>query len=266
MNEHKNYPGKEAMKEVINLIIVMLLITAGCGGPRESGSAEKFAFANAGIKLVPSAASRRLDANGIISYTVAVGDVIEIQMPVIMKDIIALPHENEPYLCRVNESGNIPLPVVGAVNVIGKTLTQTEQAIAAAYYPKYVLTEPSVVCKVREHIETRAFTVTGLVNKPGIFDYPTNVEYSLVDAIANAGGINLSANPKFAKVYRRSPGGNIVSATFKIDKASTDKATKVIIRPGDIVALEPTFETQTNTFISQVFRFNVGAYVDQRAF
>ena len=145
-------------------------------------------------------APRRTAAEG---YIVAVGDVLEIQMPVILKDVIALPHENEPYLCRVNDSGNIPLPIVGEVNVVNQTLPEAEETIAKAYYPEYVVTVPAVVCKIREHIDTRQFTVTGLVRKAGVFPYPTNVQYNLIDAIASAGGADLIADPHYAKIYRK---------------------------------------------------------------
>jgi protein involved in polysaccharide export with SLBB domain len=192
--------------------------------------------------------------------------VLEIQMPVILKDVIALPHENEPYLCRVNDAGNIPIPIVGEINVVNQTLSGAEETIAKAYYPEYVVTVPAVVCKVREHIDIRQFTVTGLVMKAGVFPYPTNVQYSLIDAIASAGGADSIANPHYAKIYRKDSSGKVVAAIFKIDKSATDKASKVIIKPGDIVSVEPTLQTGTNLFLSQVFRINVGAYISPNGF
>lgn len=267
MNERNNAQKEQMSRIKLLTLIFVLAVIVSCGGPAASGPAAVSKFEKAGVKHQLQTMINRPDINnaGVI-YIIAIGDVLEIQMPVILKDIIALPHENEPYLCRVNESGNIPLPIVGMVSVVGQTLTEAEQTTAKAYYPQYVQTQPAVVCKVREHIETRTFTVTGLVKLPGIFPYPTNIQYSLVDVIAGAGGIDLTANPRYAKIYRRDSTGNIVSAIFKIDKSSMDKASKVIIKPGDLIALEPTLQTQTNLFLSQVFRINVGTYVNSRDF
>jgi protein involved in polysaccharide export with SLBB domain len=263
--------GNEVDRLVLYIFAIffttILTTTGGCGGSGESGTAQLREFERAGQKQLAdktiNTATKKIVTEG---YAVAVGDVLEIQMPMILKDVIAMPHENEPYLCRVNDSGNIPLPIVGEINVVNQSLTEAEQTIAKAYYPQYVVTVPAVVCKVQEHIDTRTFTVTGLVREPGVFPYPTNVQYSLIDAIATAGGADLIADPHFAKIYRRDASGKIVTAVFKIDKSSISKATNVIIKPGDIVSLEPTFQTQTNLFLSQVFRFNIGTYINPSDF
>jgi protein involved in polysaccharide export with SLBB domain len=247
--------------------VLTVLAAGGCNGPGASGPKQVKEFEKAGEKQLTDKttveATRGAAAEG---YIVSVGDVLEIQMPVILKDVIALPHENEPYLCRVNDSGNIPLPIVGEVNVVNQTLSGAEETIAKVYYPEYVVTVPAVVCKVREHIDIRQFTVTGLVMKAGVFPYPTNVQYNLIDAIASAGGINPLADPHYAKIYRKGRNGKVVSAIFKIDESATDKASRVIIKPSDIISVEPTFQTGTNLFLSQVFRINVGAYVNPNDF
>ena len=246
--------------------VPILLAMSGCNGQGASPAAQVKEFEKAGPKPSTTSTANNSIQKGLIGYKITAGDVLEIQMPVILKDVIALPHENEPYLCRVNDVGKIPLPIVGEITVVNQTLTEAEETIAKAYYPQYVVTTPAVVCRVREHIDTRTFTVTGLVKEPGVFPYPTNVQYNLIDAIANAGGADLLADPHYAKIYRKDSSGKVVAAIFRIDKSSIDKASNVIIKPGDIVSLEPTFQTQTNQFLSQVFRINVGAYVSPKGF
>jgi protein involved in polysaccharide export with SLBB domain len=247
--------------------VLTVLAAGGCNGPGASGPKQVKEFEKAGEKqLTDKTTVEATRGAAAESYIVSVGDVLEIQMPVILKDVIAMPHENEPYLCRVNDSGNIPLPIVGEINVVNQTLAKAEETIAKTYYPEYVVTMPAVVCKVREHIDMRQFTITGLVMKAGVFPYPTNAQYNLIDAIAAAGGVDFIADPHYAKVYRKDSSGKVVSAIFKIDKSATDKALKVIIKPGDIVSVEPTLQTQTNLFFSQVFRVNVGAYINPNGF
>ena len=117
------------------------------------------------------------------------------------------------------------------------------------------------MCKVNEHIDERAFTVTGLVNKPGVFKYPTNVQYSLVDVLAFSEGVNRIADPRFAKVYRRGADGKVVAATFKIDQKSFNNVSTVMIKPGDVVSVQITARTKMNMFLAETLRLNFGAYV-----
>jgi polysaccharide export outer membrane protein len=247
----------------ISLVIPLLLIPSGCGGSASTAQ-QVNQFEKAGPFMPLSEQGSQLHATRSEGYQVAPGDVLEIQMPLVLNDIAQFPHENQPYLCRVNESGNIPLPIVGEINVAGKTLIEIEEIIAKEYYPKYIINPPAVVCKINELIDKKTFTVTGLVKEPGIFPYPTGTRYSLIDAIASAGGVDQIADPRYAKIYRHNQEGKIIAAVFKIDKKSIINASNVTIKPGDIVSVEPTLQTQTNTTLSQILRINVGAYMDAR--
>jgi protein involved in polysaccharide export with SLBB domain len=238
------------------ILPTFLLSVIGCSSPSVSSLEEVSAFERAGPAPAEEPSSHST------TYRVVTGDVLELYMPIILKDVIdSYQKQNEPYLCRVNNSGNIPLPIIGEINVANNTLTELESAVSNAYYPQYFKEPPSIVCKVNEHIDERSFTVTGLVNNPGVFDYPTNVRYSLVDAIAFAEGVNMIADPRFAKVFRRGEDGKVIAATFKIDQKYYDEASTIVIKPGDVISVQITPRTQMNMFLSQVLHLNFGAYV-----
>ncbi len=238
-----------------SILLVFLLSVIGCNGPKASGLQEVGAFERAGPAEAGESASHDT------TYKVICGDVLELYMPLVLKDVLETYRQNEPYLCRVNNSGNIPLPIIGEINVADKTLTELETEISEAYFPQYLKYPPAVVCKVNEHIDERAFTVTGLVNKPGVFEYPTNVQYSLIDALAFAQGVNRIADPRFAKIYRREGDGKVVAATFKIDQKSFDNVSTIMIKPGDVVSVQSTSRTQMNLFLAETLRLNFGAYI-----
>jgi polysaccharide export outer membrane protein len=166
----------------------------------------------------------------------------------------------EPYSCRVGNDGTITLPIVGKIPAAGKTLAEVESSVVDAYYPKYVVDIPAVVCKVTEHLNERVFTVLGLVNKPDAFPYLPNVRYNLMEALAFAGGVNSIADPHYVNVYRQSANGQIVSATFRIDQEFLIGAYDVVIKPGDVVYVSETARTRMNTFMNDVLNINVGAY------
>lgn len=113
-----------------------------------------------------------------------------------------------------------------------------------------------------ERLEQPLFTVVGLVNRPGNFPYPPDVKYNLMQAVGFAGGLNQAAEPRYATVYRQKPDSTIVSAIFKvIDGSKLTNASSILIKPGDIVAVEHTSRTRTKLFLDRVFRINFGAYV-----
>jgi polysaccharide export outer membrane protein len=166
----------------------------------------------------------------------------------------------------VSENGSIILPIVGQLTVGGMTLSEIEASVIDAYYPKYVVNRPMVVCEVSKYQREseRVFTVMGLVKSPNAFPYPPDVQYNLMESLAYAGGLDMVADPRFVKVYRQDDNGEIVSATFSVDSKSFLEAYAVAIKPGDVIYVDHTLRTRINQFISDVFNFRVGAYADVR--
>ena len=48
----------------------------------------------------------------------------------------------------------------------------------------------------------QSIAIVGLVNKPGNMPYPPNARYTLIEAIAFAGGLDLVADPRFVTAAR----------------------------------------------------------------
>jgi hypothetical protein len=109
-------------------------------------------------------------------------------------------------------------------------------------------------------------SVVGLVTHPGNMPYPPNGRYTLIQAIAFAGGLDLIADPRYITVYRLTSEGEIVSVTFRLVKPRhqpqlTD-ALALPLKPGDVVSVEHTLRTRINVFFDRVFRISLGVYVD----
>jgi len=112
-----------------------------------------------------------------------------------------------------------------------------------------------------ERLQPPLFTVMGLVNSPGNFPYPPDVQYTLMQAMGFAGGLNQIVEPRYATIYRLKRDGTSVSATFPIKGHSKlADASNTLIKPGDIVAVEHTPRTRTALFLDRTFRINVGTY------
>jgi polysaccharide export outer membrane protein len=117
-----------------------------------------------------------------------------------------------------------------------------------------------------ERYEPDKFTVVGLVMKPGAYDYPPEVQYNLMQALAIAGGVDRLANPPYATVFRKDLiTGEIVPATFSIDGNGLVESSSLTIKPGDVIAIQHTPGSWTRAFMAEIFRVNVGFYVDERS-
>jgi len=116
-----------------------------------------------------------------------------------------------------------------------------------------------------ERVEQKYVTVLGLVQRPGNFDYPTDVHYNLAQAIGLAGGLNLVADPRYVSIYRPRGDGTVASATFQlVDSKNQEALTKQLalsVRPGDVVSVEHTPRTRTNLFIERVLHISLGLYL-----
>ncbi len=247
----------------------LLFFLVGCG-PSLSSPEQVAVFMKAG----PIETTR--DVDSLVQgkpgpYRVISGDVLEFQMHVSLRivstELIEWLKPNyankdiDAYLVRISDAGTITLPVIGEIHVANKTLAEIEEQVRNEYYPKYVVTPPMLICQVEKYQgeHERVFTVMGLVNKPDAYDYPPDVEYNLIEALAFAGGLDMVADPKFVKVLRQDADGEVLQATFGVDDKSLQFSYSVAIKPGDVIYVNHTLSTRINKFLSDVFHITVGA-------
>jgi len=116
-----------------------------------------------------------------------------------------------------------------------------------------------------ERLVIPLFTVIGLVNRPGNFEYPPDAHYNMIQALGFAGGLDIRLDPRYAIVYRLNPDGSIVHTAFQLSNPKEQGAlamgASVAIKPGDIIAVEHTPRTRTKEFLDRIFNVNVGAYI-----
>ena len=117
-----------------------------------------------------------------------------------------------------------------------------------------------------EMLDPRVFTVIGLVKQPGAFRYPPTVVYNVLQALAFAGGIDQITEPRYVRVYRQTAEGRMVDATFEIKGTSPIGAANIIIKPGDIVAVEQTSRTRMKLLLAEVLAIRVGTSFSYQIF
>jgi len=250
------------------LVILLSLHLVGCSDQVTLPSRQQLVRFEEGGPAIPPMSMGRLQTARMHEAPLP-GEVLEITMPAILlavtTDEPSAGKADTPYLSRVSETGTITLPAVGEIEVASRTLAQIESAIIDVYYPKLTPTRPSVFVRLAEQqgLEQPLFTVMGLVNNPGNFPYPPSVRYNIMQALGFAGGLNLAMGPRFATVYRLTPSGNILSASFAVvnqDKVGLTHALSMVVKPGDVVVVEHTPRTRTKEFLDRVLRVNFGTY------
>jgi polysaccharide export outer membrane protein len=164
------------------IVSIILSFVSGCGtdyaakAPPTVDLAVKKKTDRLNEVIMLSAASR---ANTIDEYLVGPEDLLEIE---------AYNVEECKKTIRVNSQGNIALPLVGTVEVKGKTTSEIEKEIAKKL-EQYVQ-EPVVNVFVKEY-RSEKISVVGAVNNPQV--YAIAGQRYLIDMLLTAGGLREDA-------------------------------------------------------------------------
>lgn len=131
---------------------------------------------------------------------------------------------------QVQEDGSIVFPLLGRLDVLGKTQGQLAALLQAKLADGF-LRDPqvTVVMTGRENLEV---SVLGQVQKPGTFAYVEKL--TLVQAISDAGGLTDIAHKRRVKLTRQTDQGQ---KTFEVSVLAITEGREpdILLQPGDIV-------------------------------
>ena len=128
---------------------------------------------------------------------------------------------------RVDEHGEIILPIGGAVTVRGLTAEQVGVAIEERFRQRRILRDPHVNVFVDE-FATQGVTVAGEVKLPGI--YPWSGKHTVLDFISEAGGLTAYAS-RMVTISRKD--SEQVISFHMSDSLQTNGGADLQARPGD---------------------------------
>jgi polysaccharide export outer membrane protein len=134
---------------------------------------------------------------------------------------------------RVDQDGNIALPILGTIHVAGETASEARTQIRKRLLDDRLLMDPQVDLNVLEYAAPEV-TIIGEVASPG--QYPLLVPRKLVDVLALAGGTTLIAGNE---VQITSGGAGTDPILVHYSRASNPKAVEdVVVHPGDTVQVK----------------------------
>lgn len=157
-------------------------------------------------------------------YLILPGDVLQIR--VYKEDALSVK-------VRVRLDGKVSLPLIDDVPVQGKTPTQVARDLEVRL--KAVVNKPSVTVSLEE-TRPKQFSVVGEVARPGTFALEPGL--SMLQAIANAGGLNEYAQRDRIFVLRSGPVRNRIRFTYDALARGEGSAADFRLEPGDVIVVE----------------------------
>ena len=151
-----------------------------------------------------------------LEYTLGSGDELEVTV---------FGHEDLSGSFSINELGVISLPLVGNVELGGKTRREAESLIKDALQPDYLL-NPRISVQVMNY---RPFYIIGEVKEPGSYPYVNGM--TVTEAVALAGGYTYRAKKKEILIIRAANQSN------KEIPATINTA----VFPGDVIKVPERF-------------------------
>lgn len=132
---------------------------------------------------------------------------------------------------QVDSSGQLGLPLVGSVNVAGRTALDVQGEIASRLRQSY-LRNPQVTVIVAERAPRRV-TVQGAVMEAGVFEMRGG-QTSLAEAVSLARGLSRTADPTRVAIVR-TINGQPHAAIFDLDAINTGRAQNPQVLPDDTI-------------------------------
>lgn len=136
---------------------------------------------------------------------------------------------------RVEASGIIFYWLLGSVQVEGKTAGELKKQITELLDEKY-LVNPQVHVIVLSYKE-RTFSVMGEVKLPGVYPILPGKKFTVIEAIAKAGGFTPEAKKSEIKLFQK---GKVREFKY-FDLLTLDPKKQILIQPSDVIVVGESF-------------------------
>lgn len=180
-------------------------------------------------------------------YRVQTNDVLSIKIKALDKKLVEMfsnsddnaTGQNEQVLYfdgySVDDHGNIRIPVLGEVNVVGYTIEEIRQKIEKQLLDEYFNKEANIFVTVK--LAGLRYTVNGEIGSPGtktLYQEKVNV----LEAIANSGDITMVGNRKDVTIIRQYPHGTEIHSVDLTD-INVINSPYYYIQPNDYIYIKP---------------------------
>lgn len=211
---------RPSMYRCLNILIAFIGagLLASCSGPRMDID-QMTAARPVDLETAPVAAANPAQ------YRIGVGDKLDVRV----FQVEDLSFEE----LVVDTSGNIQLPLIGAVRGAGRTAGEMSSDIAERLAARY-LRDPQVTVTIKE-AASQKITVDGAVTKPGVYEMRGST--SLLQAVAMAEGPTRVADLTKVAVFRSVDGRRSV-AVFDLSAIRQGRASDPQVLGDDVIVVD----------------------------
>ncbi len=135
----------------------------------------------------------------------------------------------------VDDHGNIRVPVLGDLNVIGYTLDEVRMRLEKQLLAEYFNKEANIFVTVK--LAGFRYTINGEIGGPGTITL-FQEHVSIMEAIANAGDITITGDRKAVTVMRKTPTG-VEMHDLDLTDINVMKSPYFYLQPNDYVYIKP---------------------------
>lgn len=139
----------------------------------------------------------------------------------------------------ISKNGEVRLPLIGEINVGGKSVREAEKLVENAYRDRQFLKDPVVTLMVLAYFP-REVSVLGAVRSPGTLAFPRDVtSLDIVEVITRVGGFLPISKSDAVTVTHHTPDGKEVVTTVDLEnvisgrRSSGKERANISIFPGD---------------------------------
>jgi polysaccharide export outer membrane protein len=180
----------------------------------------------------------RLQTNDIISITIKAIDqkLVDI-FSAVNTSLQGTQTEESLYFdgYTVNDHGNVRIPVLGEINVLGFTLDEVRQKIEQKLLDEYFNKEANIFVNVK--LAGFRYTINGEVNSPGS-KILMQEKVNIMEAIANAGDITVTGERKSVAVIRQYAQGTEIH-TIDLTDIKAMESPYYYLQPNDYIYVKP---------------------------
>ena len=182
-------------------------------------------------------------------YRLQVADVLSIRLKALDQELVDMFNPegtnassstslNEGYYYdgfAVDTHGNIRIPTLGEINVLGRTTDEVREVVETRLLEDYFTENANIFVTVK--LAGIRYTIAGEVGNSGVKTELTE-KLSVLDAIANAGGVPITGDLTDVLIVRQYPGGQKV---HHMDLTNIDimQSPYFFIQPNDLVLINP---------------------------
>lgn len=179
-------------------------------------------------------------------YRLQVNDILSVDIKAIDPKLVAIFNTTETATAKsesslyfngftVDDHGNIRMPILGEINVIGYTLEETRLIIEKKLLEEYFKSDANIFVTVK--LAGFRYTINGEVGSTGtktLFQQHVNI----MEAIANSGDITTVGDRKAVTVIRQTPTG-VEMHDLDLTDVNVIKSPYYYLQPNDYVYVKP---------------------------